>query len=249
MSAGPLARLEAVIDTAAVVAEIEALLPVGVRPRQLQVRTLLIGMLLVCADHRPCHLRRVHRALISLPDSDQHRLGIITRWKTGPHRLTYRQVERTFTLIAGVLAKDEPDGTPTELLSEILDRLLEASVQVCGAPATSSYTVDWTDLETWARPPHGEHPSLDPDAAYGHRNSNHPARNELFFGHYLQALTSVADEHGPPVPELVRRVHIAGAQHDPPRQIVTVIKRMHHDGIPITDLLADSGYAYRTPEH
>ncbi len=27
-------------------------------------------------------------------------------WKTGPHQLTYRQTERTFGLVTGVLAKD-----------------------------------------------------------------------------------------------------------------------------------------------
>ena len=250
MSTTSLARLEAVIDTAEVVGKIESLLPVGVRPRQLRIRTLLLGMLLVACDGRPCHLRRVHHALTGLPGPDQHRLGIITRWrKTGWHRLTYRQTERTFALVTTVLAKDTPDGTPTELLSWLLDKLLEASIQICGEPASSSYAVDWTDLETWARPPHSDGRCADPDAAFGHRNTNHPARNEIFFGYYLQALTTVSDEHGPHVPELVRRLHITGCQHDPPQQIVPVIERMHHDRIPISDVLADSGYAYRTPEH
>lgn len=60
------------------------MLPIGVRARQLKVRTLLLGMLLVLADHRPAHLSRVHQALITLPGDDQARLGVVTDWKHGP---------------------------------------------------------------------------------------------------------------------------------------------------------------------
>jgi hypothetical protein len=249
VSADPLGRLEAVIDTAGVADEIELLLPVGVRPRQLRIRTLLLGMLLVAAERRPMFLSNIHKALSGLPDADQHRLGIIADWKTGRHRLTYRQVERTLALLSAALSKDTPDGAPSERLQSTVDALLEASIQVCGEPASSSYALDWTDLESWARPPHSDGRCADPDAAFGHRNTNHPARNDTFYGYYLQALTTVPDERGPQIPELVRRLHIAGAQHDPPQQIVPVIERMHNDGIAIADLLADSGYAYRTPAH
>jgi hypothetical protein len=70
----------------------------------------------------------------------------------------------------------------------------------------------------------------------------------MFYGYYLQAITSVRDEHGPEVPELVRRIHLASPQHDPPAQIIPVIERMVADAIVIGDLLADSGYSYRQPE-
>jgi hypothetical protein len=56
----PLAAFEAVIDASGVAPRIEAALPVGVRRRQLSVRTLLAGMCLSQADHRPAHLTRVH---------------------------------------------------------------------------------------------------------------------------------------------------------------------------------------------
>lgn len=248
MSAG-LALIEQIIDTSAAATRIEALLPTGVRRRQLSVRTLLVGILLVAAAHRPMFVLNIYRALISLPEADKLRLGIIAHWKPGEHLLTYRQTERTLKLIRKALAKNAPDGQPFEPLQQVIDALLEASVKICGQPATSSYALDWTDLESWGRPPHGEQPSVDPDAAWGHRNTNHPARSETFFGYYLQALTTVKDERGPEVPELVRRIHIAGCQHDPPQQIVPVIERVHQDGIPIEDLLMDSGYSYRTPEH
>ena len=89
----------------------------------------------------------------------------------------------------------------------------------------------------------------DPEAAWGHRRGNHPGqKDELFYGYYLQAATTVSDEHGPPVPELARRMHLASCDHDPPATIVPVLERMTRDGITIADLLADSGYAYRIPE-
>jgi len=84
--------------------------------------------------------------LLALGASDQQRLAIITQWRTGPHLLSYRQVERTFALLTRALAKPTPDGTPSETLSDALDRLLEASVTVLGEPASSSYTLNWTDL-------------------------------------------------------------------------------------------------------
>jgi hypothetical protein len=77
-----------VIDAAGAAERIERMLPVGVRPRQLSARTLLLGMLLTAADHRPAQLRRVHQALLELRDSDRSRLGVIADWKDGPHPLT-----------------------------------------------------------------------------------------------------------------------------------------------------------------
>ena len=86
------------------------------------------GMLLVLADHRPARLTRVRQALAHLPEADQRRLGVLTDWKTGPHLLTYRQTERTFGLAARALEKDNPDGTPSQILARICDDLLEASI-------------------------------------------------------------------------------------------------------------------------
>jgi hypothetical protein len=154
VSPAALKRLEAIVDRAPIAARIEARLPVGMRPRQLSVRTLLLGMLIALADARPAHLRRVHQALLSLPESDRWRLGVIARWKEGPHPLTYRQVERTFHLVVRALAKKHPDGDPSEALCEVMDALLEASVQVLGRPQSSSLAVDWTDYESFFRPPH-----------------------------------------------------------------------------------------------
>jgi hypothetical protein len=276
-----LARVEAIIDASGAAAVIEARLPIGVRPRQLHARTLLIGMMLAMLAGRDALLTNVLAALLELPEGDRRRLGVIAQWKHAEHTLTYRQLEYTYRLITAKLAKDIPDGSPSDILAEVLDALLEASITVLGEPASSSYAVDWTAHESCSRPPpkqaepetkaaadHGQPAGSDTnpepasaqqqpqrhqrrsdrEAAWGHRTVTHPANNEMFYGYYLQALTIVRDEHGPDVPELARRLHLASPQHDPPAQIVPVIQRMHQDGIPISDLLADSGYAYRQPE-
>ena len=109
----PLPALEAIIEASGVAPRIEALLPAGVRHRQLKASTLILGMMLTQADRRPAHLTGVHAALTALPAADQRRLGVTEDWKTGPHQLTYRQAERTFALITAALAKDTPDGTPS----------------------------------------------------------------------------------------------------------------------------------------
>ena len=61
-----------------------SLLSAGVRHRQQEVRTLLAGMLLSQADHRPAHLTRVRDALTALAEPDQIRLGVIEDWKARP---------------------------------------------------------------------------------------------------------------------------------------------------------------------
>ena len=149
----PLAAFEEIIDASGIPPRIEAMLPIGVRPRQLKVRTLLAGMCLAQADGRPAHLTRVHQALTSLPEDDQIRLGVLADWKHGPHRLTYRQAEYTFGLVAGALGKDEPDGLSSGPLQGICDDLLEASVPGGFKDAGASLAVDWTGLESFSRPP------------------------------------------------------------------------------------------------
>ena len=149
----PLAVFEKIIDASGIAPRVEAMLPVGVRARQLRIRTLLAGMCLAQADHRPAHLTRVHQALTALGEDDQRRLGVLADWKHGPHQLTYRQTERTFGLVADALGKDEPDGLPSPALQAICDDLLEASVPEESKDTSRSLAVDGTDLESFSRPP------------------------------------------------------------------------------------------------
>jgi hypothetical protein len=67
--------------------------------------------------------------------------------------LTYRQVERTFGLITAALAKNTPDGIPSAALTVVLDDLLEASIPGEHKDASASLAADWTDVETFSRPP------------------------------------------------------------------------------------------------
>ena len=246
----PLARIEEITGASGVAPRIEALLPTGARHRQLRVRTLLAGMLLCQADHRPAHLTRVRDALTALPPAGQARLGVLENWKAGPHLLTYRQTERTFGLVADALAKDAPDGLPSQALAVICDDLLEASIPGEHKHASTALAVDWTDVETFSRPPpRGTSDCADPEASWGHRSGGGPGQDsELFFGYYASAGTMMREEHGPPVAELTRRMTVSSCHTDPARALIPVLTRMPRAGIPLGDVLADSGYAHRDAE-
>ena len=242
-----LEALEGVIDASGVAPRIEAMLPIGVRARQLKVRTLLAGMCLAQADHRPAHLTRVHQALVSLPAREQRRLGVITDWRNGPHQLTYRQTEYTFGLVADALAEDEPGGLPSQPLQAACDDLLEASIPEEFKDASTSLAVDWTDMESFSRPPPARGgPCADPEASWGHRKNNLlRSQDELFYGYYLSAGIMMREENGPAVPEFARRATLSSCRHDPVRTLVPVLTAMPAAGIPLGDILADSGYAHR----
>ena len=244
-----LPALEGVLDASGIAPRIEALLPSGARRRQLAVRTLLLGMLLALADGRPAHLTRVHQALTSLPEGEQRRLGVLADWRNGPHLLTYRQAEYTFSLVKAALGKDEPDGLPSPALQAACDDLLEASIPEELTDASSSLAVDWSDLETFSRPPpRGTSDCADPEASWGHRRNNlRHDDDELFFGYYLSAAVTVPGEQGPPVPELARRMTLSSCRHDPVPAFTPVLTAMPAAGIPLGDVLADSGYAHRIP--
>jgi hypothetical protein len=111
--------------------------------------------------------------------------------------------------------------------------------------------VDWTDAESFARPPApGLRASVDPDASWGHRRGNGPGqKDELFFGYYLSAATMVNDEAGPPVPELVRRATLSSCHQDPVPAFVGVLGAMAGSGTALGDVLADSGYAHRVAKN
>ena len=243
----PLAALEEVIGASGIAPRVEALLPIGARRRQLSVRTLLAGMCLTQADGRPAHLTRVHQALASLPGDDQLRLGVLADWKGGPHLLTYRQTEYTFGLAARALAKDEPGGLPSPELQAACDSLLEASVPEELKDASASLAVDWTDLESFSRPPpRGTRDCADPEASRGHRRNNLlRSKDELFFGYYFSAGTMEREDNGPEVPELARRMTVCSCDQDPARALVPVLTAMPEHGIPLGDVLDDSGYAHR----
>jgi hypothetical protein len=246
-SPATLARAEDIIDASGTAPRIEALLPIGVRHRQLRVRTLLTGMMLTLADRRPAFLTEVHAALTALPGPDQARPGVTEDWKTGPHQLTYRQVERTFNLTADALAEKQPGGAPPDALARTGDDLLEASIPAGYKDASTALAADWTDVETFSRPPrHRTKECADPEASWGHRTTSLPGpRGEMFFGSYHPAATMVREETGPPVPELTRPMTLTSCALDPVRALAAVLPRMPANAIRLGDIPDDSGYAHR----
>ena len=107
--------------------------------------------------------------------------------------------------------------------------------------------MDRTDLETFSRPPpHGTSDCADPEASWGHRKGGGPGQDsELFYDYYASAATMMREEHGPLVPELTRRMTVCSCRHDPAHALVPVLTAMPGQGIPLGDILDDSGYAHR----
>jgi hypothetical protein len=248
-----IARLEELFDSeglAGQIAALEAELGSGVRPRQLPVRTFLLGIALCLSDGRPAHLVRVHEALCSLGVEEKWRLGVLCAWRGTPHELTYRQVEYLSGRLEAALGKEEPDGLGSSALSGICEALMEASVPATYKDASTSLAIDWTDVESFAHPPGKGGVSVDPEASWGHRRGGGPGEHsELFFGRFLSLATMVADEDGPLVPELVRQMTLSSARHDPVPVLVSALGRRVVGGLVLGDVLADSGYAHRVPEH
>jgi len=90
----------------------------------------------------------------------------------------------------------------------------------------------------------------DKEAAWGHRKGGGPGEKaQLFFGYYLSLATMVADVGSQEVPELVGRMNLVSCDHDPVPPMVHVLTSMAAAGIPLGDVICDSGYAHRVPEH
>ncbi len=250
-----LARIEALLDEpglAAAIGALEAALPIGVRPRQLRVRTLFVGLLGCLAEGRQnAYLSDVHAVLVGLEEADQERLGVRVEWKDGPHALTYRQVEYTLHVLERALGKDTPDGAPSKGLQELCDQLLEASIPLAYKDATGAYAIDWTDVESFSRPPSEEGgPCADPEAHFGHRRGDGPGQNdELFYGYYDSLMVMVPERAGQRVPELIRRAQLVSCRVDPVPGFVGVITTSAANGVVVAEVLADCGYSYKVPEH
>ncbi len=87
-------------------------------------------------------------------------------------------------------------------------------------------------------------------SVWGHRKGGGPGeKDELFFGYYLSLATMVADEGGAEVPELVRLMNLVACDHDPVPPMVDVLVAMVEAHIALDDVVVDSGYARRVPEH
>jgi hypothetical protein len=247
----PLARLEHILDASGVAPVIEQALPAGVRPRQLPARTLLPGQMLALAGGRPAYPTETRAALLALPAAGQERPGVIAQRRIGPHPLTCRQVEHTNAAITSALSKPEPDGAPSPLLLRLCHQLIEAGIPANFSSASSSVAVDWTGAEAWSRPVPADKPGTGtgPEARWAHRNAGRGIQEqEMSFGYLLSAAVMVAQENGPAVPELARRITVCSSAHDPPAEPAAMPTAMPADHIAPGDVIADSGYSRRVPE-
>jgi hypothetical protein len=111
--------------------------------------------------------------------------------------------------IVTISGKPQTDQlTPAIIDAVLCDDLLEASIPAARQDTTRALAVDWSDMETFSRPPStGSRDCADPEASRGHRKNNRPGpKDELSCGYYLSAATMMREEHGPPVPELAHRM-------------------------------------------
>src|SRR5260370_23037800 len=75
-----------------------------------------------------------------------------------------------------------------------------------------------------------------------------PPRSTLFpyttLFRSLSAATMTREETGPAVPELARRMTLTSCALDPARALAAVLLAMAAGGLPLSDVLDDSGYAH-----
>jgi hypothetical protein len=131
---------ERLVDASGVVAEIEALLdPAKGRPRQLQVRTYLVGLALTAlhSDTKPT-ADRVHTRLAELGVDDQRRLGFLRNDGTP---LTRSAPKRLTATISAAFAEQAADTGAPSTLAWLRDQLLAA------ATTDAAEAVPATDVE------------------------------------------------------------------------------------------------------
>lgn len=261
---------ERIIDASGVVELVDPLLPSKGRPRQLPLRTLLVGCVMTAMLKQPLHICRVREVLLDMSRKHRLRLGVSVFLSDGEiHDLTERQIYRLFanfisvidptpvpgfkgvaivdrqTKIDSVQPSDEELSILEERLQQVANRLLEGSIPAQFRNASTSYALDWTDADTWASGHRSFIPLADPDADWGARRSMEPGiKRAKFYGYDEQILTMTNDDDGPKVPELVRRIDLQASNEHDPEFSIPMIDRALADGLTINDLLADNAYPY-----
>jgi len=140
------------------------------RRRQISLRTLLIAKEMLGMLGRRSHHRQVRLVLRCLPLSVQRHLNVVD---AAGQAVTYRQIEKAMTQIAKVLADptvlvdhDHPpaDAETGELLTcpvtcpymaadhNWYTTAMARASRPDDIPVGSDMSMDWTDMETWARP-------------------------------------------------------------------------------------------------
>ena len=192
------------MDASGVPEMLDEAMPRGGRPRQLGARTVLLGVMVALNEGRPAQLEAAWRALSNLAVPDQLSLGFATSKDGATHSATYRQVSDTFSVMChGVdptpvpsfrsvpeahralhlaAARSGVDAVAKEAhLAQLCDVLIEASVPVAYQNASRSLAVDWSDLESFSRPPGARGPPTGqrPRRLVGPRQAQRPGGQGL----------------------------------------------------------------------
>ena len=155
------------------------------------------------------------------------RLGVITDWKHGPRLLTYRQTERTFGLVTHSPRPASRTGCPPARCRASATPCSRRSIPAQLTGTSTSLAVDWTDLDSFSRPPpRGTSDCADPEASWGGRDNLLRSQDELYWGWYLSAGIMVPEENGPAVPEFARRATVSSCRHNPVRAFAPVLTAM-----------------------
>ena len=243
------------VDRSGVAREIEALLRPTRRgrPRQLSVRTMLVGLKLSVDTAKTACLTDVYQLLTeSLSQSAQLELDVIDR-RTGAV-ITIHQVRR---LLSAIQAKLDPSphtastldtaqrGDRERALQNLLDKMLAASMPAA-ADHTGGYAVDGTGTWSWAKGKRRNEPAFDPDAAWGVK-THKSGRTEAYFGYELHAVVRVnpIGADGGATPCLAERIAVVPASTNCTYPVLAALERMQDDGLTVTEVMADRGYSYK----
>ena len=253
-----LALAEQIIDTSGVVPLLDRLMPAGAKPRQLTVRTLLVGYLLTARKKQPLFLTNVAENLRELPIDAQRRLGVLAVIPgfAGEHTATYRQCEDTFRRLMLELDPEyvaasrsrriqrRPIQNQCErerLLTEVCDRLHFAILSL--SPVSSScLSVDWSDAEAWGRGGRRRKPPTDPTAGWKRRPAKVPhldapkksgkKKGQAYFGWQEQLLVLARDEGGARVPEFILMSELTRPDDNPVTRSLAMMSRLKALTIP-----------------
>ena len=236
-----LPQCEKVIDQSGIAEELElkiaAMYRVPGRPREISVRTLLVGLLSL-AGSGSMHLVRLPDELNGLPAQTKRRLGI-----TRDKGITRRQVQRLYQNITNAIGGESG-------LDELCDRLLQATVPH-EVFKTSSIAVDSTTVDSWARrrrDRNGKVLNKDPDARWRGKKQSTPWKFPVF-GYDLTVATTVADIGGEDVPLIATRMRFRPAVTDTTGaglEVTTLTAAMFGK---LGDVVIDRGYTNSKDGH
>jgi hypothetical protein len=219
------------------------------RPRQLPVRTLLVGIKLAVDVAKTACLTGVHAVLVDLPRSVQRELGV---WDPRARReVSVHQVRRLFSAITAAVDPSPhtaPDLAPAsravrlEVLQDIVDRLVGASAGTAERHQ-GGYAVDGTGTWSWARGKHRRELAADPTPPRG-ENTQFRAE-ESYFGYAMHAVvrTNPMGSSGSGTPCVAERIVVRPASTNATADVLGALRRMQAADLRVRDVVADRGYS------